>query len=88
MMGTVNEDADAGNAVALVIEVRLHEYIMSGPVLRVVGKPETIFVEVGEELPLEAGSRIDSLAQPMIMILLVVRSPVGCLGQIGVRQGL
>ena len=46
MVRAVNEEADPGNAVAFIIEVRLYSYPLGGPVLRVIGKPETIFVEV------------------------------------------
>lgn len=44
MMWTVDEDTDAGNAVALVIEIRLDGDFMGGPVLSVIGKPDVVAV--------------------------------------------
>ena len=52
MMRTIDEHANAGDRLALIVEVGLDVDIGCGLILRQIGKPVTVLVQVVEELAL------------------------------------
>lgn len=67
---TVDEDADAIQILALVMEVGLDRQVVLGAGLGKVREPETVLVEMLDELTLERRSRIDALDEPGIVIII------------------
>src|SRR5262249_17416907 len=71
--GTVDEDADAGQTVALIVEVRLRGDIGDGAILGAIGEPESVLVQVVDERLLQARRGIDPLTQPAVLLRVVPR---------------
>src|SRR5580704_11980914 len=69
MMRAVNEYADARNAVALVIKIRLNGDTICRSMLRVIGQTQFVLVEIIEEGSFEARRGIDESQQAMILLL-------------------
>src|SRR4051812_28881446 len=72
-MWTIEEDAHAGAAVTLIVEVCLDRNLSRRTGLCSVGQSHAVAVEECEKVPLQAAPGIDAILQPGKLVIVIPR---------------